>query len=106
MNAPLKTFDQVWEEGEALFKDQVAEDDLDSTLKELELKIGLYRLLAEKKEFPVEEMKAAKMKTMGEILLSMTHLSLLENINVYAALKETVLYRGIDHFAEKHKLEV
>jgi len=102
----LKSFDQVWEEGEALFKDQVSPDDLEPALKELELKIGIFRLLSEKKEIPPEEMKAMKMKTMGEILLSMTHISLLENINVYAALKETVLYRSIDHYAEKHNLEM
>lgn len=100
-----KTFDQIWEEGEQLFKDQIAQDDLESVLKELELKIGLFRLLSGKKDGAPEELAAVKLKTMGEILLSMTHLSLLENINVYAALKETVLYRTIDQLAEKHKLE-
>lgn len=101
----IKSFDQVWEEGESLFKDQISKEDFEATLKSVELKFSLYRLLGEKKEIPEEDLKQMKFKMMGEILLDMTHLSLIENINVYAALKETVLYRSIDYYAEKHGLE-
>lgn len=105
MTLPLKTFDQIWEEGESLFQGESTED-LESVLKSLEMKINLFRILSSKKEIPEEDLKSMKFKIIGEILLTMTNLSLIENINVHHALKESIQIRSIEQLASQNNLKL
>jgi hypothetical protein len=69
-------------------------------LEELLLKINLYKVISSKSEIPLEESKKIKSRTMGEILLTMAHLSLKEDINVFQALKTANQYRAAENLSK------
>jgi hypothetical protein len=67
------------------------------------MKLSLYKRLAENKEIPDEELQKVKSRTLGDILLTLTHLSLTENIDVYEALSVAFKYRSVGHYANKYQ---
>ena len=91
-------FEHLWEEGEQLHA--ADNSSTSSILDELLLKINLYRIVGERADLPPEECKKVKSRTMGEILLTLTNLSLKEDINVFEALKTANQYRSMENFAK------
>lgn len=91
-------FEQLWEEGEQLHNNDGSPTP--TILDELLMKVNLYKIIDEKSEIPEEERKKIKSRTMGEILLTLTHLSLKDDINVFEALKTANQYRKAENFSK------
>lgn len=79
-------FDDLWNQCEELNNSSVSSQPLLGILQELELKVKLYRTLCEKLPAQGDELAQIKSRAMGEILFTLTKLSLKENINVFEAL--------------------
>lgn len=91
-------FEDLWEEGEQLYVQESSS--ISSILDELSMKIELYRLIDERVEIPAEDRIKIKSRTMGEILSTLTHLSLKDNINVFDALKTSNQFRSAENLAK------
>jgi hypothetical protein len=96
-------FEDLWEKCELLHKDFVAQDDVQAIVNELQMKLNLYQTIDQKKEIPPEEIEKVKSRTFGEILLTLTNLSLKDGINVFDALATAYKYRAIQHYSEKYE---
>lgn len=96
-------FEDLWEKCELLHKDFVEQEDTQAIINELLIKLNLYKALDEKKEIPGEDLEKAKSRTFGEILLTLTNLSLKDSINVFDALATAYKYRAIEHYSEKYE---
>jgi len=94
-------FEELWTKCEELHQEALSQESNDSIMDELALKINLYKALGHK-EIPEKERETIKSRTMGEILLTLTKLSMKDNINVYEALSIALQYRSIDVFSSKH----
>ena len=88
-------FEQLWESGEKFNQESSKEDLISSILDELILKINLYKVI-DSKEIPEEEKSKIKSHTMGEILLTLTNLSLKDNINVFDSLNLVLHLRNLE----------
>jgi hypothetical protein len=79
-------FEELWEKCENLHKELGHDDNVLTIIDELAMKINLYKLIDGKIDVPIEERQKIKSRTMGEILLTLTNLSLKDNINVFESL--------------------
>jgi hypothetical protein len=95
-------FENLWTECENLHQEIVQDESSAQILDELILKINLYKALDQKTEIPETELQTIKSRTIGEILLTLTKLSLKDNLNVYEALSIAMQWRSIDHFSKKY----
>lgn len=95
-------FENLWNKCENLHEETVKNETSEQIIDELILKINLYKVLHQKTEIPDNERETIKSRTMGEILLTLTKLSLKENLNVYEALNIAMQYRDIDYFNQKY----
>jgi len=93
-------FEELWEKCEKLH--QEAETSISASLMELDLKFKLYKNINDQ-EFTKEEAEAIKSRILGEILLTITNISLVDNINVFKALTEALQFRSIEIYTEKYK---
>ena len=59
-------------------------------IDELQIKIGLYKAISIKSDIPIDDLLNAKTRIMGEILLSLSGLSLVDDIDVYQALSVAI----------------
>lgn len=89
-------FEDLWDNAEAFHKTSNAT--ASQILNEVSLKIELYKAVAEHSD------NEAKSGLMGEILLSLTHLSLVDNINVFEALLLALQERNIERFDKKYPI--
>jgi hypothetical protein len=96
------TFDDLWNKCENLQQDIIQNEKSEQILEELIFKINLYKALDQKKEIPETELQTIKSRTIGEILLTLTKLSLKDNLNVYEALNTAMQWRSIEHFSKKY----
>lgn len=87
-------FEDLWQSCEDFNKDK-KEETISSLLEELEYKIALYKVIDNKKDIPKEEKFKIKSRTLGEILLSLTNISLIDDINVYESLSQALQYRAL-----------
>ena len=90
-------FEELWEKCEKTHQDSGAQDSVLTTMDELAMKINLYKMLDGKTDVPPDELQKVKSRTMGEILLSLTKLSLTDNINVFEALSIAQQYRSAEN---------
>jgi predicted ABC-type exoprotein transport system permease subunit len=90
-------FEELWEKCEKLHKQTNEATPVSSIMDELAMKINLYKVVDSKTEVPKEEQEKAKSRLLGEILLTLTHLSLREDINVFEALSVAYQYRNQDY---------
>lgn len=90
-------FEELWEKCE---KTHQEDNPIGSILDELAMKINLYRAISEQTDVPKEELEKVKSRTMGEILLTLTNLSLVENINVFNALNTAQKYRAEENVSK------
>ena len=95
------SFEALWNKCEELHKDVVSQESGSGIIDELSLKINLYKAL-DQKEIPEKERETIKSRTMGEILLTLTKLSMKDNINVYEALSIAMQYRSIETYSKKY----
>lgn len=96
-------FEELWEKCEELHKRMEQPDNMPALLEELSMKISLYKAIDAKKEIPEEDRQKAKSRALGEILLTLTHVSLQDNINVFEALGVAFQYRSANHFSQKYQ---
>lgn len=98
----ISHFEELWEQSENFQKEATASINVQSLIQELVLKINLYRAIDAKTEIPEEDRQKVKSRTMGEILLTLTSLSLKDNINVYESLNIALQYRSLDFYTKKY----
>jgi len=84
-------FEELWENAESI----ASNNSTQSVLEELELKIKLYKAI-HSKELPEEQIKNLKLKTIGEILLTITNLSANDKLDVFEALNTALTFRKIE----------
>lgn len=95
-------FEELWEKSEKFCSTQ-EDQSLSDLFDEILLKITLYKKFDERKDEGVpEEILQVKNHTFGEILLSLSAISLKENINVYEALSIALKHRNIKSYTEKY----
>ncbi len=95
-------FEELWEKCEQFHQEFSNQNTVDSTLDELILKINLYKAVRSQ-TYPSEEEKSKICShTLGEVLLTLTNLSLKDNINVYQALNTALQHRGIPEYTKKY----
>jgi hypothetical protein len=87
-----KHFEQVWEESEKLF--DADKLNVESILNELQAKVSLYRLLGTG-SFEAQDLGRTKTLLIGKIIMTLTKLSLKDNLNTFEALQVAI---------EDHKL--
>jgi hypothetical protein len=96
-------FENLWEQCEQLHQSNGGMDTtIELLMQELLLKINLYQAIDTKTELLDEDRARTKSRILGEILLTLTHLSLKDNINVFEALTTALYYRSIIHFSQKY----
>lgn len=78
-------FEELWEECEKIHQGQ-GEVSASTIISELMMKLNLYKAIDEKKDIPQEDSHKIKSRTLGEILLTITNLSLIDNIDVFESL--------------------
>lgn len=88
----IKTFEELWTKCEDFNKNTSNTND---SINEILMKFNLY-LSIDKKEMSNDEKNKLKNRVMGEILLSLSNISLLDNINIFAALHEAYQYRSLE----------
>lgn len=96
-------FEDLWVKCENFHKDNSANDTSTDIINEIMMKINLYAAIAQKSEISSDDMEKAKSRLIGEILLSLTAISLKDNINVFDALKTALLQHNIGYFSDKYK---
>jgi hypothetical protein len=88
------SFEELWNKSEEFQKNASKDTTTQNIIEELLLKLNLYKAIDLKTEIPEEERQKIKSRTLGEILLTFTCLSLKDNINVYEALSVALQYRN------------
>lgn len=94
-------FELLWEKAEEFQKDGSANTTVQQIIEELMMKVSLYKAIDSKTEIPEEDRKKVKSRTLGEILLTLTALSLKDNINVYESLNMALQYRSLDFYVRR-----
>lgn len=94
-------FEDLWEKCEN-FHQTKNDEDISPIIAELIMKLKLYETVEEKVDNSVEDKEKAKSRIMGEILFSLTSLSLRDNINVYDALQIALMHHNIDYLSDKY----
>lgn len=84
------TFDQLWNACEKYFSQTEKNDNVQSVIEQLILNCNVYKLI-DKNDFPIEEKNKMKAQTLGEILFTITNISLLDDINVFTELHQTLI---------------
>ncbi len=95
-------FSELWELCEKFYQDNDIHNSPQEIINEISMKIDLYRRLDQKK-IDVEDLKKIKSRLFGEILLTLTNLSLIDNINVFEALFIAHQKRSVDVFDKKYQ---
>jgi len=96
-----KHFEELWVDCENFYKDSKLITNTSTLLEELTLKISLYKAIDSKEEIPEEDRQKVKSRILGEILLTLTGLSLKDNVNVYDSLSVALQYRSADFSIRK-----
>lgn len=96
-------FEELWEKCEKFHQDNSSNDKVSSLIDELMLKLNLYKAIDLKTDIPVEERQMIKSRTLGEILLTLTNMSLRDNINVFESLNLALQYRSVEHYSKKYQ---
>jgi|SRR5208283_1306842 hypothetical protein len=96
-------FETLWERAEQFHKDASPDASVAQILDELQLKISLYKAV-DTNNLPLDEAIKAKSHVFGEVLLSLTRLSLIDQINTYEALLLALQQRQVEHLDKKHPI--
>jgi len=90
------SFSDLWEKCENLHSNKA--DEYSSALDELKIKINIYESLSKNMNENNEELLKIKSRTLGEILFSITKLSLIDNVNVFQALADAYKFHSIENY--------
>lgn len=94
-------FENLWETCEQLHQEK---NDVQLILDEVAMKLDLYRKIDQKSEISSDDKEKIKSRMLGEILLTITKLSLTDNINVFAALATAYKHHNIDQLSKKYSV--
>ncbi len=97
-----KHFENLWEEAEKYHQEIINDTNHSSIFEEFILKLNLLKLVVENTLLPDDQKKKATQYAFGEILLTLTQLSLKDNINAYAALNSALHYKTIEQLGKKY----
>ena len=78
-------FEDLWQKAESFHKN--SDDSAKDILEELTLKVCLYKAIEQRSEISEKDKKEARSHLLGEILFTLTKLSLKEDINVFESLQ-------------------
>jgi hypothetical protein len=95
-------FEELWEKCENLHQEMGSKSSTEELISQLAMKLDLYKTLDTKTEIPEEDRRQAKSRILGEILLTITNLSLKDNINVFESLGVALQYRSVNYFGQKY----
>lgn len=88
-----KHFEELWVEAENI-KDTNSSEEV---LKQLELKFALFRAILMKKDsLSINDYNESVERLFGEVLFSLSQLSMIENVNVFSALDKSMKLKLID----------
>lgn len=96
-----KHFENLWEDAEKCYLETNNSTSPDSILDELSYKITFYKSVHQG-NITEEEKQKIKSHLFGEILMTLTQLSLKDNINSYKALQSAIYYKNIDNLDKKY----
>ncbi len=96
-------FEELWEKCEQFHQDNEKDEKVSPSIDELMMKLNIYKAIELKNEIPEEEKKKIKSRTLGEILLTLTNISLKDNINVFEALNLALQYRSVEFYSQKYQ---
>lgn len=96
-------FEELWEKCEQFHKEAAGNEKISSLIDELSLKLNLYKAIDAKTDIPLDERQKIKSRTLGEILLTLTNMSLGDNINVFESLNMALQYRSVEHYSKKYQ---
>lgn len=88
-----KHFENLWEDAEALFQENVKHLNSDDIIQELLMKIQLFKTFSNANLTFANDYDITKTRLLGEIVLTISQLSAKENINVYDGLYQAVKFR-------------
>lgn len=94
-------FEELWVQCEKVHQEAPVQGSVAEILNELSLKLNFYKVIDQRKDLPPEEMRQFRIRAMGEILSVLTNLSLVEDINVFDALRTAMQYRLGEYQAKK-----
>lgn len=94
-------FEDLWNKSEEFHAKSNLDKSSISIIDEIFLKIKLYKSFEEKTDLPIEEKKKIKERIFGEILLTLTNLSLKDDINTFLALNSALQYRMTEFYSQK-----
>lgn len=98
-------FEELWEQCENLQKEITENTEVKVIIDELLMKLKLYQMIdAQLASIAEEEHFKVKSRALGEILLTITCLSMKDSINVFEALYTALNYRTIQHFDKKNPI--
>jgi hypothetical protein len=95
-------FEDLWEKCENYHSENSTEESSSEVIHELMMKLKLYSTIIDKSETQLEDIKRAKSRLMGEILLSLSALSLKDNINVFNAMNTALIHHNIEDYSDKY----
>jgi hypothetical protein len=95
-------FETLWEQCEKFHQESIKDSEVTIMIDEIMMKLKLYQLIDSQKEVPDEERQNIKSRTMGEILWTLTRLSLKDNINVFDALNTAYKFHNIGFYNQKY----
>ena len=90
MEPKMIHFEDLWNKAEEYFKSTDPSMSPSSILEEIKMKATLYQTITNNDKLSAEEKKKAKEMMFGRILSALTHLSLVEDINSFAALQTAI----------------
>ena len=97
-------FEDLWGKCEDFHKDNSDNNSsISEIINELVMKLELYSMIEQKSEISSKDIEKAKSRLIGEILLSITALSLKDNVNVFEALHTALIQHSIGIFSIKHQ---
>ena len=91
----------MWEQCENFHKNNIAETSIPQLIEELVLKVNLYKTIDSQADMLGTELEKIKSRILGEILLTITGLSLKGNINVYESLAMALQTRSLAGYGKK-----
>lgn len=97
-------FEELWEKCEQFHNETSSSDSQVSIIEEIAMKLDLYKTLVNRVDMLPEEKEKLKSFAIGEVLLSLTALSLKDNINTFEALQNALTYKSIGFYNTKYSI--
>lgn len=95
-------FEELWEKCEQFHQEASKDRTIPGLIDELMMKLNLYKVIDSKTEISDVERQKIKSRTLGEILLTLTDVSLKDNVNVFEVLNIALQYRSVEHYSQKY----